>query len=147
MGDGMKKFGSFVEAVEGKANAEALAHYVVDTVSSFGEGKDVQFDFLARDAVGAFCRSLGITRNWAELELDEIAPPDEFDINVVPTAEASAILGLLGALVRDKYLHPKNEGKPVPTLLNDFLQEPSRFQEKKTLGHLDERVAEKIEEA
>lgn len=134
----MKKFGSFEEAIAGKANAEALAHYVVDTVSSFGEGKDVQFDFLAKDAVGAFCRSLDIKRNWAELELDEIAPPDDFDVNIVPTAEASKILGLLAALVRDKYLHPKNEGKPVPTLLNDFLQEPSRFQDEKTLGHLDE---------
>ncbi len=132
------KFGTFAEATEAKANAEALAHYVVDTVSAFGEGRDVQFDFLAKDAVGAFCRSLGIKRNWAELDLDEIAPPDDFDINVVPTGEASAILGLLAALVRDDHLHPKNEGKPVPTLLNDFLQEPSRFQGEKTLGHLDE---------
>ena len=134
----MKKFDSFEEAVAAKADAHALAHYVVDTVSSFSDGRDVQFDFLARDAVGTFCLSLGITRNWAELELDAIAPPDEFDVNVVPIAEASEILGLLAALVRDKYLHPRNEGKPVPTLLNDFLQEPSRFQDKKTYGHLDE---------
>ncbi len=134
----MAAYRSFTDAVDAGADADALAHYVVDTVSAFTAGRDVTFDFLAREAVGSFCRTLEIRRNWAELSLDEIAPPDEFGVNVVPRAEASRILGLLAALIRDKYLRPKDAGAPAPTVLNDFLEEPSRFQGATTLGHLDE---------
>ena len=134
----MVRFRSFDEAVAAGADADALAHYVVDTVSAFTAGRDVSFDFLSKQAVGTFSRSLGIRRNWAELTLDEIAPADRFGVNVVPKAEAGRILGLLAALIRDKYLKPKNEGKAVNTVLNDFLEEPSRFQGAKTYGHLDE---------
>lgn len=133
-----KKFTSFADAVAAKADANTLAHYVVDTVSAFTLGKDVDFDFLSIDAVGTFCASLGIRRNWAKLTLDEIAPLDDFGINVVPESEADKILGLMAALVRDKYLKPKNAGSPAPTVLNDFLSEPAVFQGAKTFGHLRE---------
>lgn len=134
----MTDYASFADAIAGKADAHALAHYVVDTVSAFTKGRDVDFDFLSLKAVGAFCTALGVRRNWAELTLEEIAPPDEYGVNVVPTSEADKILGLLAALVRDGYLKPTNQGKAQPTLLNDFLSEPATFEGERTLGHLDE---------
>lgn len=134
----MKKYATFEDAAAAGADADALAHYVVDAVSAFTDGKDVTLDFLSREAVGTFCDSLGITRNWALLGLEEIAPPDEFDVPVVPLPEADKILGLLAALIRDKYLKPTDEGKPAPNVLNDFLSTPKEFLGEKTLGHLDE---------
>lgn len=133
------RYDSFQAAVDAGADANALAHYVVDAVAAFTDGKGVALDFLAPDAVGRFCTSLGIRRNWAELSLDEIAPADEFGVNVVPNGEADKVLGLLAALIRDKYLKPKHEtGSPAPDILNDFLSTPERFQGAKTYGHLDE---------
>lgn len=135
----MAAFGSFAEAIKARADSAALAHYVVDTVSAFTDGKDVAFDFLAKDAVGRFCRSLGVRRNWATLTLEQIAPEDKLGCNVVPIGEADKILGLLAALIRDGYLTPEDEdGEPAPTILNDFLQRPKSFQGERTLGHLDE---------
>ncbi len=134
----MREFASFADAVAAGADANALAHYVVDTVSSFTRGGDVALDFLSQDAVGAFCASLGIKRNWATLAMDEIAPLDEFGVNVVPREEADKILGLLAALIRDGYLKPKNNGVAAPDVLNDFLSTPKTFQGSPTLGHLDE---------
>ena len=134
----MTTYASFAEAVQAKADSTTLAHYVVDTVSSFAEGADVVFDFLTSDAVGSFCRSLGIRRNWAELTLDEIAPADRHGLNVVPRGEADKILGLLAALIRDGYLKPSEGGKPVQNVLNDFMSEPKTFLDAPTLGHLDE---------
>jgi len=95
----MQKFTTFAEAVAARADADTLAHYVVDTVSAFTDGKDVTFDFLAKGSVAIFCTSLGIKRNWAELSLEEIAPLDERDINVVPLGEAANVLALMKARV------------------------------------------------
>lgn len=132
----MEKFATFADAVAAKANADTLAHYVVDKVSAFTDGKDVAFDFLAKGSVGAFCTSLGIKRNWAELSLDEIAPLDKRDINVVPLAEAASVLALMKALIRDHYLTPSQKDQPERALLNDFLPEGPRFANEKTSGHL-----------
>jgi hypothetical protein len=132
----MQKFLTFAEAVAAKADADTLAHYVVDTVSAFTDGKDVTFDFLAKDAVGIFCTSLGIKRNWAELSLKEIAPLDERDINVLPSDEAASVLALMQALIRDHYLTPSENDQPERAILNDFLPEGQRFANEKTSGHL-----------
>lgn len=135
----MAGYPDFTSAVQAKADSSALAHYVVDTMSAFTDGDDVTLDFLSKSAVGAFCRSLGIRRNWAELTLDAIAPADSFGVNILPRAEADKILGLLAALIRDGLITPEDEqGKPVKTILNDFLQRPKTFQGEPTLGHLDE---------
>lgn len=132
------EYDSFQSAVDAGADAQALSRYVVDAITAFTRGQGVALDFLSLDAVGRFCTALGIRRNWAELELDEIAPPDDFDVNTVPRGEADKILGLFAALIRDGHLKPMDEGAPVPTVLNDFLQTPQRFQDAKTYGHLDE---------
>lgn len=134
----MKNYGSYKEAVDSKANAEELARYVVDTVAAFSDGKDVQFDFLDKESVGIFSKSLGMKRNWADLQLDEIAPKDEFDINVVPIDEADKILGLTASLIQNKYINPKSNKVPVPDLIADFLSKPKTFEGSPTLGHLDE---------
>ena len=134
----MKKYDSFQAAVDAGADANTLAHYVVDTVSAFTTGKAVDFDFLSQQAVGDFCDSLGISRNWAKLSMDEIAPLEGYGINMVPEPEADKILCLLAALVRDKYLKPRSSGVPVPELLNDFMSTPATFQRKKTYGQLTE---------
>ncbi|QLQ15170.1 MAG: hypothetical protein HZY73_05045 [Micropruina sp.] len=65
---------SFAAAVAGGADVHALARYVVNRVNAFTDGEDVILDFLTRDAVGEFCKALGFRRNWAELDIDEIAP-------------------------------------------------------------------------
>ncbi len=135
---GTRKELSLQRAVEQAADADVLAHSVVRTISAFTKGQAVQFDFLSLEAVGRFCTSLGIRRNWGKLTLDEIAPADSFGINVVPTGEADKVLGLLAALIRDGHLKPKNHGKPAPEVLNDFLQTPKQFQGEPTLGHVDE---------
>ena len=132
----MQKFTTFAAAVVARADADTLAHYVVDAVSAFTDGKDVTFDFLAKGSVGIFCRSLGIRRNWAELSLDEIAPLDERDINVVPLHEAASVLALMKALIRDHYLTPSENNQPERASLNDFLPEGRRFANEKTYGHL-----------
>ncbi len=132
----MQKFTKFADAVSARADADTLAHYVVDAVSAFTEGKDVTFDFLARGSVEIFCRSIGIKRNWAELSLEEIAPPDERDINVVPLGEAAHVLALMKALIRDRYLTPSEHDQPERAILNDFLPRGARFANQKTWGHL-----------
>ena len=66
----MATYSSFEEAVAQGASVNDLGRYVVDQVESFSSGKDVVLDFLTRDAVGDFCRALGLSRNWAELALD-----------------------------------------------------------------------------
>src|ERR1035437_8462832 len=132
----MQKFTTFAEAVAARANADTLAHYVVDTVSAFTDGKDVTFDFLAKGSVAIFCTSLGIKRNWAELSLEEIAPLDERDINVVPLGEAANVLALMKALIRDHYLTPSEHDQPERAILNDFLLRGRRFANEKTSGHL-----------
>ncbi len=131
------QYPSYEEAAA-TGDAKKMAHYVVDTVSAFADGAHVQFDFLDVAAVGSFCASLKIRRNWAALSLDEIAPPDADGWNVVPAGEADHILGLLAALIRDGYLDPRNNGKPVPTLLNDFMTRPAQFKGERTLGHTAE---------
>ena len=135
-GFAMQKFTTFADAVAAKADADTLAHYVVEAVSAFTEGKDVTFDFLAKGTVGSFCTSLGIKRNWAELSLDEIAPRDERDINVVPLDEAASVLALMKALIRDHHLTPLENDQPERAILNDFLPEGERFSNEKTYGHL-----------
>ncbi len=129
---------SFQAAVDAGADSEALAHYVVDTLAAFTDGKHVTLDFLSTDAVGSFCRSIGIRRNWADFDLDELAPADEFGVNTLPTGEADKVLGLTAALIEEDRIKPRNKGKAAPTVLNDFLQKPKRFQGSPTLGHLDE---------
>jgi hypothetical protein len=71
-----------------------LAHYVVDTVSAFTDGKDVTFDFLAKGSVAIFCTSL-----LHQTELGR-AVANERDINVVPLGEAANVLALMKALIR-----------------------------------------------
>lgn len=132
----MQKFTKFADAVAAKADADTLAHYVVDAASAFADGKDVTLDFLGKDSVGLFCKSLGIERNWAELSLDEIAPADERHINVVPLKEAASVLALMKALIRDHYLTPTENDQPERAVLNDFLPEGQRFANEKTYGHL-----------
>jgi hypothetical protein len=132
----MQKFTTFAEAVAARADADTLAHYVVDTVSAFTDGKDVTFDFLAKGSVAIFCTSLGIKRNWAELSLEEIAPLDERDINVVPLGEAANVLALMKALIRDHYLTPSVHDQSERAILNDFLPRGRRFANEKTSGHL-----------
>jgi hypothetical protein len=132
----MQKFKTFADAVAAKADADTLAHYVVDVVSAFTDGEDVLFDFLAKGTVGIFCTSLGIQRNWAELSLDEIAPLDERDIHVVPLDEAASVLALMKALIRDHHLTPTEDDQPERAVLNDFLPEGGRFANEKTYGHL-----------
>ena len=132
----MQKYTTFADAVANKADADTLAHYVVDAVSAFTDGKDVTFDFLAKEAVGTFCTSLGITRNWAELSLEEIAPLNERDINVLPTDEAVSVLALMKALIRDRYLTPSENDHARRAILNDFLPVGQRFANEKTYGHL-----------
>lgn len=132
----MRKFATFADAVAAGTDADTLAHYVADAVSAFTDGKDVTFDFLAKSAVGTFCKSLGIKRNWAKLSLEEIAPADERDINVVPLAEAAGVLALMRALIRDHYLTPSEHDQPERAILNDFLPVGRRFANEKTSGHL-----------
>lgn len=134
----MKAYESFKMAVENKANAEELASYVIDRVAAFSEGKGVAFDFLDKESVGLFSKSLGIKRNWAEMTLDEIAPADEFGINVVPIEEADKIIGLVASLIQNKFIKPKNKGVPRPDLIADFLSHPKNFEGSPSLGHLDE---------
>jgi hypothetical protein len=57
----MQKFTTFAEAVAARADAHTLAHYVVDTVSAFTDGKDVAFDFLAKGSVAIFWKR---SRPW-----------------------------------------------------------------------------------
>jgi hypothetical protein len=132
----MQKFSTFADAVAAKTDADSLAHYVVDAVSAFTDGKDVTFDFLAKGTVGVFCTSLGIKRNWAELSLEEIAPLDDRGINVVPLDEAANVLALMKALIRDRYLTPSEDDRPQRAILNDFLPAGRRFANEKTSGHL-----------
>src|SRR5450755_280009 len=80
--------------------------------------------------------SLGIKRNWAELSLEEIAPLDERDINVVPLGEAANVLALMKALIRDHYLTPSENDQTERAILNDFLPKGRRFANEKTFGHL-----------
>ncbi|MDP1821713.1 MAG: DUF5661 family protein [Archangium sp.] len=130
------KFAKFADAVAARADADTLAHYVVDAVSAFTDGKDVTFDFLARGSVGTFCKSIGLKRNWAELSLEEIAPLDERDINVVPLGEAAHVLALMKALIRDHYLTPSEYDRAKRAILNDFLPRGARFANQKTCGYL-----------
>ncbi len=121
-------------AVSKGASPAVLARYVVDRVDAFAGGEDVVLDFLTRDAVGQFCRALGITRNWAELSLDEIAPLEaETGVNVVPADEGLTILAVLQDLLRKGILTPTNEDAPAPHLLNDLLP-AGRFAKAKTFG-------------
>ncbi|MCH8611552.1 DUF5661 family protein [Arsenicicoccus dermatophilus] len=130
------KFQTFDEAVAKKAKGDDLVAYVIDRINDFTDGKDVDLDFLTRKAVGTFCTELGISRNWATLELDEIAPDGEEGVAVVPEDETVAILSALKYLVAEKVIEPSADGEDAPDLLNDFLPEGEEFQGERCLGHL-----------
>lgn len=123
--------------VASKTTGATLVHDVVTKLADFTDGKDVTLDFLTRDAVAEFSKGIGIDRNWAELDLDEIAPEAEDEaVNVVPQAEAVSIITVLKHLLEHGDIEPEAEGTKAPHLINDFLPAGETFLGAPCLGHL-----------
>jgi hypothetical protein len=132
------KFTTYEQALAKRASSNDLLGYVVDTLTKFNDGEDVALDFLSRRDVGAFCAALGFAadRNWAELQLPQIAPTGPEGVQVVPEDEAVLVLSALKLLMQRDRLAPSADGSPAPNLLNDFLPAGTRFKKEKCLGHL-----------
>jgi Protein of unknown function (DUF5661) len=129
---------SFDEAAKASTDISGLLRYIFQTLADFNAGKPVSLDFLSRTDVGRFCQALGFkrSRNWAQLTLNEIAPPDPMGPNVVPEAEASAVLQALKLAIEKSWIAPREDREFKPDILNDFLVAPGRFKKVRTLGHL-----------
>ena len=128
---------SFVELLEKGAPASRLTEVIIHELAVFNLGKTVDFNFLSRQSVGGYCRSLGFAtnRNWAMLALDKIAPKSPQGPSVVPEKEARAVMAQLRHVIDKRLLEPKM-GKPQPGILADFLPKGKRYQRARTLGHL-----------
>ena len=129
---------SFDELLDKCAPASTLTDFIIHELSVFNLGKTVDFNFLTRPSIGAYCRSLGFapSRNWSMLTLDKIAPKSALGPNVVPEREAKAVLSQLRHSIDTRLLQPKNKGKPQPDIISDFLSKGKPYKCAKTLGHL-----------
>jgi hypothetical protein len=129
---------SFSELLDQRAPASKLTEFIMHELSVFNLGKTVDFNFLSRPSVGAYCRSLGFatSRNWSMLVLDKIAPKSPLGPNIVPEREAKAVLAQLRYAIDSRLLEPKNKGKPQPDIISDFLPKGKRYKRAKALGHL-----------
>jgi hypothetical protein len=132
------KFTTYEQAIAKKASSHDLLNYVMDQLAAFNDGDEIDLDFLSRSDIDVFCRTLGFAkdRNWAAMQLPEIAPMQPEGVQVVPEDEAVLILSALKLLLSKQRVVPSADGKPAPHLLNDFLPEDTRFRNKKCLGHL-----------
>lgn len=132
------KYRTYDQAIAKKCSSNELLGYVMDRLARFNNGEDVDLDFLGRDDVGAFCRTLGFRpeRNWGAMELSQIAPTQPEGVQAVAEDEAVLVLSALKLLLRRGILTPSADGSPSPTLLNDFLPEGTRFKGARCLGHL-----------
>lgn len=128
---------SFVELLEAGAPVSRLTEVIIHELSAFNLGKTVDFNFLSRQSVGGYCRSLGFAanRNWSMLVLDKIAPKSPLGPNVIPEKEAKAVLAQLRYAIDKGLLEPKM-GSPQPDVISDFLPRGRRYKRAKTLGHL-----------
>lgn len=132
----MKKL-SYVELLEHGVPVSKLTESIIHELSAFNLGKTVDFNFLSRQSVGGYCRSLGFStnRNWSMLVLDKIAPKSALGPSVVPEREAKAVLAQLRFAIDKGLLEPKM-GTPRPDVISDFLPKGKRYKRAKTLGHL-----------
>lgn len=128
----------FSELVDSGASAEKLTEWIVHELAVFNLGNTVDFNFLSRQSVGAYCRALGFatSRNWAKLTLDKIAPKSKFGPNVALEKEAKAVLAQLRFCLDRRLLVPKEKDKPQPDIISDFLPKGAKFKRAPTLGHL-----------
>ncbi len=133
-----RTFETYADAVAREARSDDLVGYVVDVLTRFSAGEDVDLDFLAREQVGHFCRTLGFARgrNWGAMRLPQIAPTDPDGAQIVPEDEAVLILSALKLFVRTGRIRPTDDDAPSPNLLNDFLPAGTRFNGKPCLGHI-----------
>lgn len=129
---------TFSELVDNGSSAEKLTTYIVHELTVFNLGKTVDFNFLSRQSVGAYCRTLGFatSRNWSKLQLDKIAPKSQFGPNIALEKEAKAILAQVKFCLDRRLLVPKGKGKPQPGIISDFLPKGANFRRAPTLGHL-----------
>jgi hypothetical protein len=129
---------NFSELIDNGAAAEKLTTYIVHELAVFNLGTTVDFNFLSRQSVGAYCKALGFasTRNWAKLTLDKIAPKSKFGPNVAIEREAIAVLAQVKFCLDRRLLIPKEKGKPQPDIISDFLPRGARYKRAPTLGHI-----------
>lgn len=132
------RFTTYEQAIARKAGTNDLLAYVIDQLTKFNDGEEVDLDFLSRSDVGEFCRTLGFasSRNWAALELPQIAPEGPEGVQVVPEDEAILVLSALKLLLQKGRLTPSADGEKAPHLLNDFLPTGTRFRRRACLGDL-----------
>lgn len=128
-----RRYRDFNDALSRNHGHDAMA-YIIELLSDLDHGEHVNIDFLGRKDVGRFCRALGITRNWAELTIAEIAPSGARGPHEVPQEEADLLLTALTRLIEADVLVPKDGSSFDPTTLNDFLPEGG-FHGKPTRGN------------
>lgn len=129
---------TFGELVEAKVPVEQLTAHIIHELAVFNLGTTVDFNFLSRMSVGAYCKGLGFSgrRNWSKLTLDEIAPTSKQGPHVVPEREAVAVLEQLRYAIDEGLLKPKDDGDHQPQVISDFLPVGKTYKRKRTLGHL-----------
>ena len=122
------------------ASAHSLLVEVAERLGAAVSRSELDPELVSADAVREYCRALGFAehRNWAALDVADIAPVGEGDIPLVPADEATGVLEQLQHLVTRGRFVPTARGTTRPDALNDVLPSPGLFMGRRTLGHVDE---------